>query len=338
MKYLTAGNSHGKCLIGILSGLPYGIKISEEYLKMQLDGRKTVPGRGIRQNTESDRFEVISGISEGVTDANPVGIIIYNKKNDLKKFSYFTPGYGDLFGAIKYSHKNTYIVKERASARETAARVLLFSFTKRFTELLGIEMEYRVLKCYRENDFQKFNQITDEFREKGDSFGGIFELKIKNVPIGIGGYSEPDERLQSRISRAIFSISSVKAVEFGKGFEITDYKATEINSNTEMLGGIECGMTDGNDIVIKCATRPLSSVKYTQKTADIKTGEKINLSISTSDITSVFAAAYISQYTVSYVIADEIMKKFGSDNFNEIYENVKKWRKKTEKIIKNIKK
>lgn len=337
MKYLTAGNSHGKYLIGILTGLPYGIKISESYLKKQLEGRRKVEGRGIRQKIEKDEFEIISGLKNSITTANPVGVILYN--NSVKKvdYSYFTPGYGDLYGAIKYFHSNTSIIKERASARETAIRVLLFSFTKKMLEDLNIKISYEVIQCYNSKDKKNFKDIINNFKKEGDSFGGMFRITVKNLPVGLGDYTEGIKRLQSRLSEMLFSIGAIKGVSFGKGFEIVNYRASEIIKNNKLLGGIQAGITDGNDLIINCAVRAIASVPLNKKSFDLKRNKNTKISIKTSDITAVFAAAYISQYLVSYVIAEEIMYKFGSDNFDDIKNNLNIWRKKTEKILKNIK-
>lgn len=337
MKYMTAGNSHGKCLLGILSGFPYGFKISENYIRNQLEGRRNILGRGIRQKIEDDNFEIISGLDGEITDGNPIGAIIYNKNTKLKSFSYFTPGYGDLIGAIKHSHTQTYLVKERASARESAIRVLLFSFTKKFLEELGIKIEHQVIKCHKETDDSKFQDLIKKFQKEGDSFGGVFEVRVKNLPVGLGGYENPEDRLQSKISKELFSLGGIKSVEFGKGLEIIEFTGKELNKNQKMLGGIQCGMTDGSDILIRCATRPISSVRYPQKTTDLKTGKEKEISTNSSDVTSVFASAYISVFLISYVIAEEVIKKFGSDNFKDIEENLKQWRIKTNKKLKNIK-
>ena len=336
MNYLTAGYSHGRYLIGILSGFCYGMPIDKRYIENQIKGRREIRGRSERQNLETDSFEIVSGLYKGKTDANPIGIIIYNRKNDIKEFNYFTPGYGDLYGALKYSHKNTFLIKERASARETAIRVALFSFTKRFLELLDIKIESNVIKCYKEENDKNFNSVIQDFKNQGDSFGGIFEIKIKNLPAGLGDYTDPNKRLQSIISKELFTLGSVKSIEFGYA-NLEEYKGSEISKKTRVLGGIECGITDGNDILIRCRTRALSSVKKPTKTLNLKTLKKLKVLHNTSDITSVFASAYISKYLVSYIISDEIMKKFGYENFDNIKINLDLWQKKTKKILRNIK-
>lgn len=336
MRYLTAGYSHGKCLIGILTDMCYGMPIEKNYIAKSLKNRRETYARGKRQKIEDDNFEIVSGLYNGKTDGNPIGVIIYNKKNKIKEFNYYTPGYGDLYGALKYQHNDTFVIKERASARESVVRVALFSFTKRFLELLDINIESYVIKCYKEKDDKKFLKIIDNFKEDGDSFGGIFEIKIKNIFPGIGDYSDPSKRLQSLISRELFTIGSLKGVEFGQK-NIEEIKGSEITKNQKILGGIQCGISDGNDILIRCKTRAISSIKIPTQTTDLKTFKKKYISHNTSDISSVFAAAYISEFIVSYVIASEILKFFPYKNFDKIRKEVKIWRKNAKKIIKNIK-
>ena len=331
MKYLTAGNSHGKCLIGILSGFCYGMPIEKNYIKEALRKRRIALGRGIRQKIEDDEFEIISGVYKDITDGNPIGIIIYNRKNKIKEYNYYTPGYGDLIGVIKYQHQNTFLIKERASARETAVRVALFSFTKRFVELLGIKIESKVIKCCKEKNEEKFMELISKFKKNKDSFGGVFEIRVKNLPMGIGDYSDPSKRLQKRISEELFTIASIKSVEFGME-NIEEFKGSEINKNQKILGGIVCGMSDGNDIIIRCKTRAISSIELPTETIDLKSNKKITISHKTSDLTSVFAISYISEFVVSYVIADIIMEEFSYKNFNEIDTAINLWRKKTKNI------
>ncbi len=340
MNYLTAGDSHGKYLIGILAGFPYGLKITKEYISQQLERRRKATGRSKRMEIENDEFEIISGLKNSITTGMPVGIIIKNNKTtDLEKtlYSHFTPAHSELTGMLKYSHYDGSIIKERTSARETVVRVALFSFTKRFLELLDIKITSKVIKCYTEENSENFQKLIDNFKNENDSFGGIFEIKIKNFPPGIGGFTQGNERITVKISKELFAIPSIKGVEFGEGFKITNYKGTEIIEKPELLGGIECGVTDGKDIIIRCATRPIAGINREIKTYDIKTGKKKIISIQTSDITSVFASAIIAEYAISYVLTDEILKQFHSDNFSDIKKDIERWRKNKEKILKKIK-
>jgi len=284
---------------------------------------------------ENDRFDIISGLHNGITTGMPVGAILYNNSTrEINDSSIFTPSYGDLYGMIKYSSFNSSVIKERTSARETAARVLLFSFAKRFLELLGIDVSSDVVSCYGSKNKKDFSKIIKKFEEEGDSFGGIFEVRVKNILPGIGDFSEGYERLQSKLSQSIFSIGSIKAVEFGDGINIAFKKSSDVIKNSELLGGIEAGMTTGEPILIRATTRPLAGIKKKVESRDLKTGKKVFISSATSDITSVFAAAVISEYLVSFVIADEIIKKFGSDNFYDIKKQYDLWKIKTEKILK----
>lgn len=313
MNYLTAGESHGKYICGIIEGLPYGISISMEYIAENLRKRRLIAGRGKRLKIEDDKFEIISGLYKGKTTGMPLCILIENKKKNRYKDIY-VPLHGEYFGAFKYGHKYYSVVRERLSQRETAIRVALFSFTRKMIEELGVVIKSKVLSCNGVNNPQEFEKIINKFRKEGNSFGGVFEIRIKNLIPGIGGFSQGFERLQSRLSSIIFSIGSIKGIEFGAGFSSEKYNSIDFLRNPSLLGGIEGGVSRGDDIVIRCATRPLAAVKKVEPK-------------SMSDVTSVFAAAYISEFLVSYIIADEIIKKFGSDVFEDIKEGYKRWRK-----------
>lgn len=312
MLYLTAGESHGKYLCGILEGLPSGIEIDEKYIANNLKKRREVMGRSERQKIEEDRFEIISGLYNGKTTGMPVGIIIENKKKKRYPDNYI-PLHGEYFASIKYKNNSYSVFRERLSQRETAIRVALFSFTRKMLEELEIQIKSDVLSCFGTYEKEKFKDIIDNFKKEGESFGGVFEIKITNLIPGIGGFSQGEERLQAKISKILFSIGSIKGVEFGAGFSSQKYKTSDFIEDQTLLGGIEGGISRGDDIIIRCVTRPLSAIKKIYKD-------------SVSDVTSVFAAAYISEFLVSYVIAEEIIKKFGSDVFDEIKKSYKSWK------------
>ncbi|MCX7641158.1 MAG: chorismate synthase [Elusimicrobiales bacterium] len=313
MNYLTAGDSHGKYICGIISGIPSGIKIKNEYIKKALEKRRALPGRSLRQKIENDEFEIISGIYNNKTTGMPIGIILKNKSN--KRYpNKFIPLHGEYFGALKYQHKDYSIARERLSQRETAMRVALFCFTKKMIEDLEIKIESQVISCYGNRDKTKFKELIEKFYKDGNSFGGIFQIKIKNIIAGLGGFSQGFERLQSRISSILFTLGSIKGIEFGAGFSSEIFTSKDFIKNPQLLGGIEGGISRGDEIIIRCVTRPLSAVKAIDKE-------------SISDITSVFTAAYISEFLISYILADEIMKKFGSDVFDDIKDAYIKWKK-----------
>lgn len=317
MRYLTAGESHGRYICGILEGLPYGIEIDRRYISKCLKKRKELPGRGERAQSEDDRFEIISGLYKGKTTGMPVCIIIENKKRERYKDIYI-PLHGEYFGALKYGHRYYSVARERLSQRETAIRVALFSFTRKMIEDLGIRISSKVLSCQGIDKKEEFKRIIDSFQKEGNSFGGVFEVRIKNLIPGIGGFSQGYERLQAKLSSILYSIGSIKGVEFGAGFSSQNYSSIDFLKDPSLLGGIEGGVSRGDDIVIRCATRPLAGIKKVDPTI-------------ISDITSVFAAAYICEFLVSYIIADEIMRKFGSDIFAKIKEDYIKWQKETQR-------
>ncbi|MGC9070292.1 MAG: chorismate synthase [Elusimicrobiales bacterium] len=313
MNYLTAGESHSKYIMAILNGFPQGLKIDEEYISKNLKKRRELPGRSKRQEVEKDEFEIISGLSNGKTTGMPIGIIIKNNKNERYPNN-FIPLHGERYGAIKYLNKDYASYRERLSQRETAARVSIFSFPRKMLEELGIKIHSGVTSCYGEKKAREFKKIIERFKIEGDSFGGVFEVRIKNLVPGIGGFAQGLDRLQSKLSNMLFSIGSIKGVEFGAGFNIERYTTTQILKKPQLLGGIEGGVSRGDDIVIRCVTRPLAAAR------------RISTE-STSDITSVFTAAFISEFLVAYVIADEIISKFGSDVFDEIKDAYKRYLK-----------
>jgi len=339
LRFLTAGDSHGKFINGILDGLPYGIKIDAEYVKKQLERRRTAPGRSARQKLEKDEIEIISGLKGGVTTGAPVSVLIKNAKIfEPAPYSFFTPGHAELAGMLKYSITDASIIKERASARETAVRVALFSFARGFLESLDMEIESAILSAGTRQSPSGVEaaEIIEEYKKRGDSFGGVFEVRAKNVPAGLGGHAQGDLKLQARISKELFSINAVKGVEIGLGFALAGLDSSRLAERPAFLGGIQGGISDGGLLYARCAVRPVPGIKKPLKTTDIKSMKKTEVSSLSSDVTALFAAAVVAENTLAFVLADAVLEKFGGDNFSEIKERIAAWRKKTEKILKKI--
>ncbi len=259
IKFLTAGESHGKALMGILDGIPSNLPISEEYIRKQLSRRQMGFGRGGRMKIESDYAEIVSGVRYGKTLGSPIGLIIDNKdwrnwkeimeteasSSPVKKITLPRPGHADLAGLIKYDFNDIRCVIERSSARETAMRVAIGSICRKFIEELGIEVASRVVqihdvidrnklpeiskindladksptRCVSKSDTEKMVERIKEARKSGDSVGGVFEIIIYNLPYGLGSYTQWDKKMQSKLAETIMSINAIKGVEFGEGFK-----------------------------------------------------------------------------------------------------------------------
>ncbi len=255
-RYLTAGESHGKCLVGIVEGLPAGLQVDVKYINAQLRRRQAGYGRGERMSIEEDKAEILSGLRKGVTIGSPVSFIIRNKDFSLDRLPKVTaprPGHADLAGALKFGTHDARDILERSSARETAARVAAGAFAQLFLRECGIrlishtvalggieaatvglsseEIEARTsssqLNCADPESEKKMIAAIDEAREKGDTLGGVFEVVVVNVPPGLGSHIQWDRRLDARLAYALMSVQAVKGVEIGMGFEVARRRGSE---------------------------------------------------------------------------------------------------------------
>ncbi len=258
LRYLTAGESHGKCLIGILEGLPAGLPVEVEYVNTQLKRRQTGYGRGERMSIEEDKVEILSGLRNRKTIGSPVSFIVANKDFSIENLPPVTaprPGHADLSGALKFGTHDARDILERSSARGTAARVAAGAFAKLLLREFGIrvishtvalggveakgealspeEIETRIadsqLNCADPQAEEKMIALIDEAREKGDTLGGIFEVIIVNVPPGLGSHVQWDKRLDARLAAALMSVQAVKGVEIGMGFEVARRRGSEVH-------------------------------------------------------------------------------------------------------------
>ena len=258
LRYLTAGESHGKCLIGILEGLPAGLPVEVEYVNTQLKRRQTGYGRGERMSIEEDKVEILSGLRTGKTIGSPVSFIVANKDFSIENLPPVTaprPGHADLSGALKFGTHDARDILERSSARGTAARVAAGAFAKLLLREFGIrvishtvalggveakgetlspeEIETRIadsqLNCADPQAEEKMIALIDEAREKGDTLGGIFEVIVVNVPPGLGSHVQWDKRLDARLAAALMSVQAVKGVEIGMGFEVARRRGSEVH-------------------------------------------------------------------------------------------------------------
>jgi len=349
LRYLTAGESHGKALMGILEGFPSNIPITEKYIALQLKRRRLVPGRSSRQKIETDNFEIISGLYKGKTTGAPIGLLIHNKKTNsaLSQSASPMPGHADFSAMLKYDISQSALIRERASARETCIRVALGSFALRFIALLGINITSKVTNLasidLTKNKKSIMSKI-EEARKKGDTLGGVFEIKVENLPIGLGSHNQWDEKISADIGRQLLSLNAVKGIEIGEGFKLADMtgsnsldsfelKNNKIQRTSNIAGGIEGGITNGQDIIIHCAIKAVPGIKKGITSINLKTGAKEIICSETSDTTAVFAGAVIAEYLIALEIARHILKKFGGDSFDEIKDRLLLWNKQISKKL-----
>jgi len=375
LRFLDAGESHGKCLLGIIEGLPAGLSLNEENINLDLKRRQGGYGRGERMKIEQDRVEILSGLVEGKTIGSPLGLMVKNKdwenwqEKEYPTLTISRPGHADFAGAIKYGFKDLRKVLERASARQTAMRVAMGSLTQQFLEEFDLNIYSYVLRIgqVKARRITSFNpkikaeinkspvycvdgiasigmcREIDRAREKGDTLGGVFEVVISGVPIGLGSYVEWDRRLDARLASAFMSIPGVKAVEIGEGIEASKKKGSAVhdeifiqdkpNNNysryyrkTNRAGGIEGGIANGEEVVIRAYLKPIPTLINPLRSIDFATKKETKAIYQRSDICVVPAASVVGEAVATWEIAVAFLEKFGGDSLAEIkknYENYK---------------
>lgn len=381
LRFLDAGESHGKCLLAIIEGFPAGLSINEKNINLNLKRRQGGYGRGERMKIEQDRVEILSGLVEGKAIGSPLGLMIKNKdwenwqEKEYPPLNIPRPGHADFAGAIKYGFKDVRKVLERASARQTAMRVAIGSVASSLLEELNIEIYSYVLRIgqVKANRVASLNREVkeeinkspvycidgiasigmcreiDRAREKGDTLGGVFEVIITGVPIGLGSYAEWDRRLDARLASAFMSIPGVKAVEIGEGIEASKKKGSAVHDEifareesqkdsfryyrkTNRAGGIEGGITNGGDVVVRANIKPIPTLINPLRSIDFTTKKETKAVYQRSDICVVPAASVVGEAVASWEIAAAFLEKFGGDSLLEIKENYKNYRKRLQKI------
>lgn len=375
LRYLNAGESHGKLLVAIVEGVPAGLPLTEEQINRDLARRQKGYGRGGRMRIEQDRVEFVSGVRKGFTLGSPIGLQIENK--DWKTWQGIMaiepgeavaqrvvtkprPGHADLVGAIKYAQTDIRNVLEKASARETAIRVAVGAVAKALLNEFQIDLVSHVreiggisaetgrmtfgeiraaaeeseVRCADPAAADKMIQKIREAKDKGDTLGGVFEVIVTNVPIGLGSYSQWDRRLGARLAFALMSIQAMKGVEIGMGFEAARRFGSEVHDEifyaesekrfyrkTNNAGGLEGGITNGQPIVLRVAMKPISTLYSPLKSVDIKTKEAFEATVERSDICTVPAAGVIGEAVVAFELAAAMLDKFGGDSLLEMKRN-----------------
>ena len=372
-RFLTAGESHGKALTVIIEGLPAGLPLTEDYIVLDLRRRQGGYGRGQRQQIEQDRAEILSGVRHGLTLGSPVSLVIRNRDwsnwqdvmqvepaaEAVEKLTRLRPGHADLAGAIKYGQDDVRPILERASARETAARVAVGAVARRFLEEFGIAVHSHTLaigdvtaqgqdepgwalveespvRCADRDTSQRMVRAIDVAREAGDSLGGIFEVWGTGVPIGLGSHVHWDRRLDGRLAQAVMSIQAVKGVEIGGGFALARLPGSQAHDvivpadqwgdrpwqrATNRAGGLEGGMTNGEPLIVRAALKPISTLGKPLPSADLATGEAVEAHYERSDVCVVPATGVIGEAMVAIVLAEAMLEKFGGDHVDETKRN-----------------
>lgn len=332
LRYLTAGESHGKALIAILEGMPAGLMIKESRLNAELARRQAGYGRGARMKIEKDVAEVLSGVKGGVSLGSPLTLVVKNKDckiEQLHKVLTPRPGHADLAGLLKYGMTDIREVLERASARSTAATVAIGTVCKVLLEKFSISISSRVISIGSETSDWGMREKITEARENKDTVGGIFEVVAKGVPAGLGSYVQPDRRLDGRLAREIVSIPGIKGFEIGLGFGYAELFGSQVHDaiyhtkkgysrKTNNAGGIEGGISNGEEIVLRACMKPISTLMNPLDSVNILTKKAAKANTERSDVCVVQAAGVIAEAATAYVLAEAFLEKFGSDNVTDI--------------------
>lgn len=377
LRYLTAGESHGQALVVIVEGLPAGLEVAAEQIQTELARRRLGYGRGPRQRFEEDEIVLVGGIRHGRTLGSPVAIEIKNSewsRSDVwheemspapgktkKPLTQPRPGHADLTGMQKYGFDDARDVLERASARETAARVAAGALAKIFLGTIGVEILSHVVqmgtarnttavrplmsdlalvdespvRCFnKESEAQMITQIEAAAKD-GDSLGGIVEVLAYGMPVGLGSYVHWDRKLDGLLAQAMMSIQAVKGVEIGDGFEVAGRRGSEAHDpiiwdelnqsyrrESTLAGGTEGGMTTGELLVVRAAMKPLATLnRPTMKTVDTVTKQEVVSFKERTDVTAVPAMGVVAETMVALVLANEAQRKFGGDSVAEFVRN-----------------
>ena len=375
-RWLTAGESHGHGLTVIVEGVPAGLRIDEAYIEAQMARRQKGYGSGGRMKIEKDRAEIRGGVRHGIALGSPIAMWIENRDFanwtdamsvnpvpdgvDKKTHTRIVPGHADFPGALKYVHHDVRNVLERASARETAARVAAGSVARRMLEEFDITIHARAVSTGAERSHEipvedvdwdvveasevraadadsdaRFKAAIDRAKADRTTIGGIMQAVAFGVPVGLGSHVQWDRKLDGRLAQAMMSINAVKGVEIGTGFANTAKPGREVQDvivpdpsdrrrfrqTSNHAGGIEGGMSNGNPVVVHVAVKPIATMTRPLPSVDINTGEVIEAAYNRSDICQVARACPIGEAMMAIVLAHAMLEKFGSDNLHEMKRN-----------------
>jgi chorismate synthase len=350
LRLATAGESHGPALVAIVTGLPAGLMLEREAIDGDLKRRQEGYGRSPRQQIEQDRVEVLAGLRHGRTLGTPLALVVRNvdhknwtwgmnpwpPKGDpegkgTKAVTLPRPGHADLAGVLKYGHTDVRDALERASARHTAVHVAAGAVAKALLAAIEITVEGSVV------DEEGLRARIDEARKQRDTVGGVVEIRARGVPPGLGTYAEKSDRLDGRLAAAVMGIQAVKGVEIGDGFalanrfgsEAHDEIRTDRRRDTNHAGGIEAGISNGEEIVIRAAMKPLPTLMKPLASVDLQTGEAAQALVERSDVAAVEALAVVAEAAVAWELARAAHEKFGGDAVGDF---VAAWRAYVERV------
>jgi chorismate synthase len=378
LRFVTAGESHGQALVTWMSGLPAGVPVDLAFVDRELHRRQLGFGRGGRQRIEKDRADVLAGVRHGRTIGAPIAIRIENRdwpnwekalpiedvegvEDARKTLTAPRPGHADLAGALKFNFHDARYVLERASARETAARVAAGALAKLLLREFGIrilshtigvggvKLERRAsweeieavcenlespLRCVDNQTEEKMKAQVDHALRAGDSVGGIFEVVARGLPPGLGSHAQWDEKLDGRLAQAVMSIQAVKGVEIGEGVSAASSPGSEVQDEisyaasekrfqraANRAGGLEGGITNGEDVVVRGYLKPISTLRRPLLSADLVTKEPVKAAYERSDVCVVPAGGVAGEAMVAFVLAAAFLEKFGGDSLEETRRN-----------------
>ncbi|MCX5693972.1 MAG: chorismate synthase [Candidatus Omnitrophica bacterium] len=333
LRFLTAGESHGKGMVAILEGLCAGLTVDTAAINKELKRRQSGFGRGKRMKIENDQVEIISGLKNKRTLGSPITLLIKNKDASIEKLHKVVasrPGHADLAGLLKYGFTDIREVLERASARSTVATVALGALCKRFLDEFGIIITSNVLSIGGESTKQGIISKITEAIENEDTVGGIFEVVIKNVPVGLGSYVQPDRRLDGRLAAGIISIPGVKSFEVGLGSGYGVSFGSEVHDAiyhnrkkgyfrlSNNAGGIEGGISNGEEIILRACMKPIATLMRPLDSVHIHTKKSAKAAVERSDTCVVESAGVVAESVCAFILADAFLEKFGSDSLSDI--------------------
>lgn len=383
LRWLTAGESHGPELIAVIEGMPAGVPISADAIREDLARRKLGYGRGSRMKFERDELHISGGVVQGQTIGSPIALRIGNTEWDKwvevmspeptelsdrsrgrgAPLTRPRPGHADLTGMQKYGFDEARPVLERASARETAARVALGAVARAFLAELGVRLVSHTvaigpiavadglplptpdqvelldadpLRCFDAETSARMVTEVEDVKKSGDTIGGVVEVLAYGLPPGLGSYVHWDRRLDSRLAGALMGIQAIKGVEVGDGFETTKRRGSVahdellvndglISRETGRAGGIEGGMTTGQVLRVRAAMKPIATVPNALATIDVQTGESAKAHHQRSDVSAVPAAGVVAEAMVALTLADAMLEKFGGDSVHETRRNLESY-------------
>jgi len=342
LRCLTAGESHGKGLVAILEGFPAGVKIEAAEINKELKRRQSGFGRGKRMQIENDQVEIISGLKSKFTLGSPITLLIKNKDTSIEKLHKVLaarPGHADLAGLLKYGFTDIREVLERASARSTAATVALGVLCKMLLDEFGIVITSNVLSVGGESSKRGIISKINEAIKNKDSVGGIFEVVIRNVPVGLGSYVQSDRRLDSRFAAGIISIPGIKSFEVGLGAGYAVSFGSKVHDAiyhsklkgyfrlSNNAGGIEGGISNGEDIVLRACMKPVATLMDPLDSVHIQTKKISKAAVERSDTCVVQAAGVVAESVCAFILADLLLEKFGTDSLTDIKQAYKTYLK-----------